>query len=69
MLHHHLPTLTHSEGEGALDVLRIAQLVHMLPENLSQVGCNLLVKGNLHQLQTHREAEKSEERTASRDEE
>lgn len=37
VLHHHLPTLTHSEGEGALDVLRIAQLVHVLPEDLSQV--------------------------------
>lgn len=51
VLHHQLATLTHGEGEGALDVLRITQLVHVLPENLSQVRRDLLVKRDLHQLQ------------------
>lgn len=50
VLHHHLPTLTHSEGERSLDVLRISQLVHVLPEDLSQVWRHLLVKSDLHQL-------------------
>lgn len=50
VLHHHLAALAHGEGEGALDVLGIAQLVHVLPENLGQVGRHLLVERYLHQL-------------------
>lgn len=55
VLHHHLPGLTHCEGKGALHVRRIAQLVHVLPENLGQVRRNLLVEGNLHQLRAQTE--------------
>lgn len=62
VLHHHLPALAHSEGEGALDVLRIAQLVHVLPENLGQVWRDFLVERDFHQLQAENEVVKLENR-------
>ena len=50
MLHHHLGGLAHGEGKGGLDVLRVAQLVNVLPEDLRQVRRHLLVERDLHQL-------------------
>ena len=50
VLHHHLAALAHGEGEGALDVLRVAQLVYVFPEHLVQVRRHLLVERYLHQL-------------------
>lgn len=37
VLHHQLAALTHGEGERALDVLGVTQLVHVLPEDLGEV--------------------------------
>lgn len=60
VFHHHLPALTHSEGERSLDVLRISQLVHVLPEDLSKVWRHLLVKRDLHQLLEKKKAASEE---------
>lgn len=51
MFDQRLATLAHGEGEGSLDVLWVAELVHVLPEHLGQVRRHLLIKSYLQQLQ------------------
>lgn len=49
-LHGLLGRLAHREGEGAMDVLGVAQLVQVLPEDLGTLHSHLIIEGNLQQL-------------------
>lgn len=49
-LHGLLGRLAHGEGEGAVDVLGVAQFVQVLPEDLGTLHSHLIIEGNLQQL-------------------